>query len=230
MRPALLLAALLIAGCGDDGALRVSAAASLKAALPEYEPDARYSFAASDELAAQIRAGARPDVFAAANTSLPDKLHADGLVERPVVFATNRLVIAVPAAGDGEVRSAADLARPGVRLAIGSASVPVGIYTREVIARLPRSEEILANVRSTEFDVVGVVGKLTQGAVDAGFVYATDVEGSGGRLRAIELPVDADVRYAAAVVRGGDNADAARAFVEGLPRARALAEAGFGPP
>ena len=229
MRPALLLAALLIAGCGDDGALRVSAAASLKAALPEYEPDARYSFAASDELAAQIRAGARPDVFVAANTSLLDELRGEGLVERPVVFATNRLVIAVPA-GDGEVRSADDLARPGVRLAIGSATVPVGIYTREVIARLPRAEAILANVRSTEFDVLGVVGKLTQGAVDAGFVYATDVEGSGGRLRAIDLPVKADVRYAAAVVRGSEHANEARAFVAGLPDAESLRHAGFGPP
>ena len=48
------LAALLIAGCGDSGSgesggkLIVSAAASLKQALPKYEPDASYSFAGSD--------------------------------------------------------------------------------------------------------------------------------------------------------------------------------------
>ena len=55
------------------------------------------SFAGSDELAAQIRAGAKPDVFAAANTKLPDELFAEGLVERPRVFAANKLVLAVPA-------------------------------------------------------------------------------------------------------------------------------------
>jgi molybdate transport system substrate-binding protein len=128
------------------------------------------------------------------------------------------------------VSSAGDLARPGVRLAIGSATAPVGIYTRDVIAELPRGEAILANVRSNEPDVVGVVGKLTQGAVDAGFVYASDVRAAGGRLRAIDLPVDADVAYAAAVVKGGGNLDQARAFVAGLPGADALGDAGFGRP
>ena len=38
----------------------------------------------------------KPDVFAAANTKLPDELYAKGLVEKPVEFAGNRLVIAVP--------------------------------------------------------------------------------------------------------------------------------------
>ena len=34
----------------------------------------------------------------------------------------------------------------------------------------------------------GVVGKLTQGAADAGFVYATDVRRPGAGVKAIELP------------------------------------------
>ena len=59
--------------------------------------DAKQSFAGSDDLAAQIRQGVTPDVYAAANTSLPDDLYKDGLVEKPVVFATNTLVLAVPA-------------------------------------------------------------------------------------------------------------------------------------
>ena len=63
----------------------------------------RFSFAGSDELAAQIRQGVKPDVFASANTKLPDELYAKGLVEKPTVFAANRLVLAVPAAG-GEGR------------------------------------------------------------------------------------------------------------------------------
>ena len=54
------------------------------------------SFAGSDELAAQIRQGVRPDVYAAANTTLPDQLHKEGLVGKPTVIATNTLVVAVP--------------------------------------------------------------------------------------------------------------------------------------
>jgi molybdate transport system substrate-binding protein len=239
MRRALLVAALAaaVAGCGGDGSeLTVSAASSLKNALPAYEADARYSFAGSDELAAQIRAGARPDVFAAANTKLPRQLFAAGLVEKPVTFASNRLVIAIPASST-KVRSIDDLAKAGVTVAAGSPTVPVGAYTREVLARLgrARARAIGRNIRSSEPDVAGVVGKVTQGAVDAGFVYATDVEAANGKLRAIQLPsrLRPDVAYAAAVVKGTKHAADARAFVDGLLTVRgvaALREAGFGAP
>ena len=122
-------------------------------------------------------------------------------------------------------------------IAIGAASVPVGAYTRTVLARLgaARSKAILAHVRSEEPDVKGIVGKLAQGAVDAGFVYVTDVEATDGRLRAIELPpaVQPSVAYGAAVVTGASRAAAARRFVTGLLHGRgaaALRAAGFEPP
>src|SRR6185295_1744060 len=96
------------------------------------------SFAGSDELAAQIRQGVKPDVFASANTKLPDQLYAEGLVEKPVVFAANRLVLAVPPGG--KVTSLDDLAKPGTTIAMGSESVPVGAYTRKVLDGLPAAE------------------------------------------------------------------------------------------
>src|SRR3712207_2596263 len=137
---ALLLSAcaLAVAGCGGEDDLRVSAASSLKKALTDYggsfdDARARFSFAGSDELAAQIRRGARPDVFAAANTKLPQELHEEGLVERPVTFAGNRLVLAVPAR-ESAVDSLDDLRAPGTAIAIGSESVPIGSYTREVLS------------------------------------------------------------------------------------------------
>jgi molybdate transport system substrate-binding protein len=196
----------------------------------------RLSFAGSDELAAQIRRGVKPDVFAAANEKLADNLHANGLLDRPVAFATNELVLAVPARAEA-VRSLADAARAGVDLAIGSQSVPVGSYTRKVLGGLPAREHaaIIANVRSEEPDVKGVVGKLTQGAVDAGFVYASDVIATHGRLRAIALPrrLQPRVAYAAGVVSGAHETDQASRYVDGLISgtcAAALRKAGFGPP
>ena len=234
-------ALLVLAGCGggdkkSNDQLTVSAASSLKAALPKYQPKARYSFAGSDVLAAQIKAGARPDVFAAANTAFPAELFKAGLVEKPVVFAGNRLVIATPASSK-KVQSTADLAKPGVTIAAGSATVPIGSYTREVIGRLPpaQAKKILANIRSDEPDVAGVVGKLTQGAVDAGFVYATDVQAASGKLSAIQLPdkLEPRVAYAAAVVKGSKQSDEAAKFVNGLltgKGAAALMAAGFDPP
>ena len=60
--------------------------------------------------------------------------------------------------------------------------MPIGAYTREVLGRLPaaQAKAILDNVRSKEPDVKGIVGKLTQGAVDAGFVYRSDVDATNG--------------------------------------------------
>src|SRR4051794_40135082 len=245
--PTILLAAavLLVAGCGGDDAakpqLTVSAAASLKKAFSSYGeqfPDAsvRFSFAGSDELAAQIEQGVKPDVFAAANTKLPMQLYAKGLVEKPQVFAGNKLVLAVPADG-GKVTRLEDLEGDGVKLAIGAADVPVGTYTRTVLEKLPadRRAKILANVRTEEPDVNGIVGKLTQGAVDAGFLYASDVTGAGGKLKAIDLPgaLQPHVSYGVAVVKGAKHPEQAKAFIDGLISGKGadeLQNAGFLPP
>jgi molybdate transport system substrate-binding protein len=238
----------LAAGCGDDdgsggGSTRlvVSAASSMTEALESCAPrfgdaenaDVRLSFAGSDELAAQIRQGARVDVYAAANTRLPDELHADGLLEKPVEFATNEFVLAVPK--DSPIRSVADLTREGTKVVIGSESVPIGAYTRETLAKLPPAQEkaILANVRSNEPDVKGIVGKLTQGAADAGFVYVTDVNATGGRLKAIKLPAELEphATYDAGVVKKAEQPELAGKFVDGLTKgdcSEALADAGFG--
>src|SRR3954453_6304450 len=122
-RVALLVVVIALAGCGgkSDETLTVSAATSLKKALTAYQfPDAkvRASFAGSDELAAQIRQGVKPDVFASANTTLPEALYKEGLVEKPRVFAANQLVLAVPA--DGTVTGLDDLTKPDIKIAMGS--------------------------------------------------------------------------------------------------------------
>jgi molybdate transport system substrate-binding protein len=243
--------AAMVAGCGGDDAsgsgdgggdkprLVVSAASSMTEALTACSRDfapatVRLSFAGSDELAAQIRQGVKPDVYAAANTKLPEALHAEGRLGKPVEFATNEFVLAVPK--DSGIRSVEDLTKPRVTIAIGSESVPIGSYARETLARLPpdQSKAILANVRSNEPDVKGIVGKLTQGAVDAGFVYVTDVNATNGDLKAIHLPssLEPDVTYAAGVVEGARQPKQGQAFVDGLldgPCADALKQAGFGP-
>ena len=193
----------------------------------------RLSFGGSDELAAQIRQGVKPDVYAAANTRLPEELASEGLLETPVEFATNELVMALPG-DEREIERVEDLAEPGVQLVIGAETVPVGAYTREVLGRLPPAieEKILANVRSEEPDVRGVVGKLTQGAADAGFVYLTDIVDD---LTGVELPPDLQptVAYGAGVVEGTEQQELAQRYLDGLTDgacADALREEGFGPP
>lgn len=241
MRRAALLAAAALAGCGgSDGGgeeLVVSAASSLSGPLTKCtkgddDPRARLQFGGSDILAAQIRRGVRPDVYAAADTALPQQLMREGLLVGVSVFATNELVIAVPE--DSAVRGIEDLARPGVRVVLGSESVPVGAYAREVLEELggERAAAIEANVRSEEPDVKGIVGKLDRGAADAGFVYRTDVR-AARTLRAVRLPpvLRPDVAYGAGVVEGSRSPREATEFVRTLRSGRcgaALEAAGFG--
>src|ERR687898_873803 len=76
---------------GGERRLTVFAAASLTEVFEELQPNARYNFAGSDELATQLREGAGADVYAAASPKYPIELHDEGLVEQPRAFATNRL-------------------------------------------------------------------------------------------------------------------------------------------
>jgi molybdate transport system substrate-binding protein len=240
------LAALLVAGCGSSSdssrrpQLIVSAASSLRNAFADYAnsftpANVRLSFGGSDELAAQIREGSPVDVFAAANKKLPDQLYGEGKVQKPVAFTGNRLVLAVPK-DSNRVKQLSDLETPGVKIAIGAKTVPIGSYTRDVLAGLPSMERnrILANVKSEEPDVAGIVGKLTQGAVNAGFVYATDVNAAADKLRALPLPskISPAVVYEAAVVKGTKHQAQAKAFLDKLVGRQgqdALKRAGFLP-
>lgn len=224
----------LAGGCGGEAGgapLDVYAAASLAEVFPQIDPDARFSFAGSDELATQIREGAPADVYAASSSKYPQELYAEGLVEQPVTFASNRLVLVVPRANPAAIESVEDVLQPGTRLVVAADGVPVGDYTRTVLETLGLSAA-LDNVVSNEDDVKGVAGKVALGEADAGFVYATDVTPVADRVLAIELPDDAQppIEYQVAVAVGTDDADAARAFVDGLRGETgrgALEQAGF---
>ena len=185
-----------IVGGSSKPRLVVPAASSMTEALERAAPSSpkRLSFAGSDELAAQIRQGVKPDVYAAANTKLPDALHDEGLLGKPVGFATNELVLAVPAGSRDRLRRRPDRQRREARdrRRVGPDRL---LHARDA-RQAPGGEAqaILANVRSNEPDVKGIVGKLTQGAVDAGFVYVTDVNAAAATLKAIELPAGVSPR------------------------------------
>ena len=223
-----------LAGCGggeSSGQVDVYAAASLAEVFPEIDTDARFSFAGSDELATQIREGAPADVYAAASSKYPQELYAEGLVEEPVTFASNRLVLIVPAADPSAIESPEDLLQDGTRLVLAAEGVPVGDYAREALTELGLAAA-LDNVVSNEDDVKGVSGKVALGEADAGIVYATDAVALGDDVRVVELPDSAQpvIEYQVAVVTATERAEAAQAFLERLlsDDGRALLEsAGF---
>jgi molybdate transport system substrate-binding protein len=230
------IAVVLVAAwpAGSHRAPTVYAAASLRSVLPALDGAPRYSFAGSDTLQTQVERGAPADVFAAASTKQPQALHAEGRCDRPVTFATNRLVLVVPA-DNPAVRSLAALSSGGHRVAVGTAGVPVGDYTRRLLAALGREDVLAANTTSEEKDVASVLAKVALGSADAGFVYHTDALTARGRVREIALPdAGGPVTYQLCVVRrDGADAEGARAFIRhvtGPEGRRVLARHGFGLP
>jgi molybdate transport system substrate-binding protein len=212
------LALLLVSSASPAPQARVTvfAAASLTDVLPKIDRSPRYSFAGSNQLAAQIQQGAPADVFAAANMTLPRQLASNHLCSKPVVFARNRLVVIVPAANPARLRRVADLARKGVKVLVAQPGVPVGTYTVQVLQALHLYDRVMANVVSKETDVREVLAKIVLGEADAGFVYATDAKAVAGDVKLIKIPASAEpgIKYGICVVASGGHPADARAFVK----------------
>jgi molybdate transport system substrate-binding protein len=237
-----LLLAAVLAGSVVTGAtasdarvtgITVYAAASLTDVFPRIDSGPKYSFGASSTLAAQITQGAPADVFASANTTIPDQLSARKLVLKPVVFTRNRLVLAVPSSNPAGIHSVYDLKKQGVKLVIAAATVPVGSYTLQVLKQMGLTS-VLSNVVSRESDVRGVLAKVALGEADAGFVYSTDAKTVPGKVDVIKIPAWAQpkVTYAMAVVSSSTRKTAAKKFIsEVLSKAgqKKLLAAGFLP-
>ena len=213
----------------------VLAAASLTKVFPEIDPSAKYTFGGSDALATDIIQGAPADVFAAASPKQPAELLAKGLIDKPVEFATNTLVLIVPKSNPAHITSVGDITKSGIKLVICGASVPCGDYARKVFKNLGITSAAMKNVVSQTTDVTQTVAEVALGQADAGFVYITDAKAASGKVTVIPLPAKAKpgAKDFIAVVKGSKDPTAAQAFVAEVLSAAGQAKlqaAGFGKP
>jgi molybdate transport system substrate-binding protein len=221
--------------------LTVFAAASLSGTFTEladrFEADTpgvtvALNFAGSADLVTQIREGAPADVFAAADATNMAKLSRDGLVDgEPVVFATNTLMIAVPADNPAGIDSFADLAAPNVDLVVCAPQVPCGA----AVLALEAAAGVTLTPVSEENAVTDVLGKITERQADAGLVYVTDVAAAGDAVLGIPVPESDQAvnEYPIAVVAGSAQARLGASFVRfvtGATGQSVLGAAGFGAP
>lgn len=248
---AIVLALTLITTARADDALLVFAASSLTESFRELgrlhakkHPAPSFNFAATSELRLQLEHGARADVFAAASADDMDRAVKAGLVEAPRTFATNRLVVIVPASNPGKIDTLRDLARPGLKLVTAQATVPVGKYTQAALDKLAADPSygaayaaaVRKNFVSFEINVKQVCAKVSLGEADGGICYSSDVTAKLGQtVHALPIPEAYNVRatYPVAVVARAPHADAARAFVDLLLSAEGQAVLGrynFGAP
>ncbi|WP_371654071.1 MULTISPECIES: molybdate ABC transporter substrate-binding protein [unclassified Streptomyces] len=218
--------------------LTVLAAASLtdvfKAAGAAYEkghPGTKvtFSFAGSQELAAQVKQGAPADALVTADTKTMDGLKSD--TGAATVITRNRLVIATGKGNPKKVGALKDLADTKLKVVLAAPEVPVGRYSKKVLD----AQKITVKPVSQEPNVRAVLTKVELGEADAGIVYKTDAASATGKVDAVEIPdaQNAVAQYPAATLKASKNADAAAAFVQWLSSPEAqkiLQDAGFQKP
>lgn len=215
--------------------LTVSAAASLTDAFKEigqkFEATrpgvtVRFNFAASGVLIQQITQGAPVDVFASADQTTMDRGIAQKVIDADTRrdFASNSLVLIVPAQGGPALASLADLTGASVkRIAVGKpATVPVGRYTQQALEAAGLWTAL--EPRFVQADSVRqVLDYVARGEVEAGFVYRTDAAVMADRVKvALTASGHAPIRYPVAVTAESRQKAQARAFVDYLfsPAAR----------
>ncbi len=188
------------------------------------------SFAASSALAGQVVAGAPADVLVTASPATMSTA-TDAVGGTPVVVATNRLQLAVPAGNPGGVTSLADLADPDLVVALCAPEVPCGAVGAQVLEKAG----ITAAPDTLEQDVRAVLTRLQLDEADAGLVYRTDVLAAGADVEGIDIPADVQVPtdYPALALPDAPNPRAGAAFLAlltGPVGAQALSAAGFDVP
>ncbi|MEO3973295.1 molybdate ABC transporter substrate-binding protein [Streptomyces sp. CAU 1734] len=191
--------------------------------------DLTFSFAGSQELAAQVRQGAPADVLVTADTKTMDGLRAE--TGTPAVIARNRLVIVTTEGNPERIDALGDLADSGLKVVLAAPEVPVGRYSAQVLD----AAGVKVRPVSQEPNVRAVLSKVELGEADAGIVYKTDADGARDKVDAIEIPdaQNAIARYPAATLKTSEHSAAAAAFVAWLggPEAqKILREAGFQQP
>ncbi len=225
-----LVAFVLLAGCGQatttEGTARttltVFAAASLQPAFDKVGKRLEtsqniattFSYAGSQTLTTQLAQGAPADVFASADVGHMTTVQSAGLLHgQSVLFAHNRLEVAVAKGNPKGIHSLADLARPGLIVVLADPSVPAGKYAQQALAKA----NVTVHPASLEQQVTGVLSKVALGEADAGIVYVSDIVTSG-QVDGVPIPDSQNViaDYPIAVLKSTQNLKGAVAFVDFL--------------
>lgn len=189
-----------------------------------------FSFGPSSGLAQQVLAGAPADLFASASPKNMKQVTDAGDASDPRTFAKNVAEVAVAPARKAAVTSLADLAKPGVKVALCAPTVPCGALALKVLG----NAHVSVKPVTQGLDVKSTLAYVTSGQVDAAVVYVTDVLAAGDKVVGVPVPaaVNASTAYLIAPVKGG-HADLAQAFEDLVlsPAGQAaLAAAGFSAP
>ncbi len=238
--------------------LTVFAAASMTESLTkatetftsENGVEVSFNYDSSGTLKTQIEEGAECDVFISAGQKQMNALdaeaekdHEEGLdfIEHDTRFniLQNEVTLVVPEGNPAGIKGFDDLAEHlkagDVKLAMGNSDVPVGQYTQKILAYYELSEDDLAasGVITYGTNVKEVTTQVSEAAVDCGIIYRTDaVSANLDVVDSATKDMCGEVVYPAAVVKGTQHEDTAKAYLEflkGSVASECFEEVGFKP-
>ncbi len=173
----------------NQGTVVAYTAASLKGVSPKLASDFSamypgnklvFNLDGTQALKSQVENGAYADIFISASNVYSTALTNGGYFVPGTVkpLTSNYVIVILPASNPGNIQSLADLAKPGVKIAMEDKSVPAGAATLVALSNLAKSSynndwnaSILKNVVTYDTSEPGVATKVALGEVDAGFVY-----------------------------------------------------------
>lgn len=204
-----------------------------------------FNFDGSQALRTQIENGAYADIFTSANKKQMNAVKADGLMNNSsvIIFTKNKLSLIVPKDNPGKVNNLTDLAKPGLKIVIGTKDVPVGDYAMQIINKLGNDssygeeykKNVLANVISQETNVNYVVTKVALGEADVGFAYVSDItEDLSSKVTKVDIPDEYNIiaEYPIGVLKDSKYPAESEKFIELVTSAEGkaiLEKYGFAP-
>jgi len=175
-------------------------------------------------LKTQVENGAYADVFISASNSYTNTLKSENYFVNDSVktLTTNYVIVILPASNPGKITSLADLAKPGVKIAMAAGTVPVGSATMTVVNNTAKStygqawkDSVISNVVTYETSEPAVASKVSLGEVDAGFVYqSTATAAAPGTYKTVTIgKADNYLQtYTIAIMKGSTNKAVAAEF------------------
>lgn len=234
----LALAGYAAFGSGDDapagptGTLTVFAATPLRASFEEIakrfedaRPGAKVVLKSGSSRAFFDRMGrdasATADLFATSdmtvthdltgNDELGGNLEAGDSQTQPQIFVYDHLAIVTRPGNPLKVAALADLVKPSVRLALGSAAGKPGRASRLALQKAG----VKVGGALSAGDGAGVIAAVAAWRADAGIVYGSDAGAAGEQVAVVRIPEaqSEPVAFVASLVVQAPRLDLARLFV-----------------
>ncbi|STC70209.1 molybdate ABC transporter substrate-binding protein [Corynebacterium pilosum] len=149
----------------------------------QVEASLEFVNAGSSTLVQQLADGAYADVLITADRQTMDRAVSEGSAADPELVATNSMVMVVPAGNPAGIESIEDL-NDEATVVLCDPQIPCG----GVSTQLMEANNIEINADSLEHAVADVLGKVTSGEADAGWVYKSDAVAAGDEVEIIEIP------------------------------------------